>query len=197
MRKKTGVFLGTAALVALGAAAFAQNAGSFSEAQVTAGRQAYANNCAQCHNPDLSGTNDAPQLAGSAFFGAWKGRTTEALYNKISKTMPAGRGGSLDEATYASIVAYVLHANGAAAGAAALNPASTATIGSIASGKVSDDVLHPPVASRPMAVPGSLGLPTKFGLMLEGHIENYVPAATIRAGATARSKKSIPRMSRS
>jgi alcohol dehydrogenase (cytochrome c) len=175
MRTKTGLFLGAAAIIALGATAFAQNAGPFTQAQVTAGRQAYNDNCAQCHNPDLSGTNDAPQLAGSAFIGAWKGRTTEALYSKISKTMPAGRGGSLDEATYANIVAYVLHANGAAAGNAALNPTNVVAIGTMASGKVADDVIHPPVTSRPMAVPGSLSLPTKFGLTLEGHIENYVP----------------------
>src|SRR5678815_5352346 len=132
MRKKAGLFLGAAAVIALGATALAQNAAPFTQAQVNAGRQGYADNCAQCHNADLSGTNDAPQLAGSAFFGAWKGRTVEALYNKISKTMPAGRGGSLDDATYANIVAYVLHANGAAAGSAALNSKSAATVGSIA-----------------------------------------------------------------
>ena len=174
MRKKTGLFLGAAAVLALGATALAQNAGPFTQAQVTAGRQGYNDNCAQCHNPDLSGTNDAPQLAGSAFIGAWKGRTVEALYNKISKTMPAGRGGTLDETTYANIVAYVLHANGAAAGSTALSPNSPVAIGTIASGKVADDVLHPPATAR-MSVPGSLALPTKFGLALEGHIENYVP----------------------
>jgi alcohol dehydrogenase (cytochrome c) len=175
MLTKTGFFLGARAVIALCAAALAQSTGPFTQAQVTAGGQAYNDNCGQCHNPDLSGTNDAPQLAGSAFIGAWKGRTTEALYSKISKTMPAGRGGSLDEATYANIVAYVLHANGAAAGNTALTPTSAVAIGTIANGKVADDVIHPPVTSRPMSVPGSLTLPAKFGLTLEGHIENYVP----------------------
>jgi alcohol dehydrogenase (cytochrome c) len=182
MRNKNILLLGAAAIVsaalgtvAFGPSALGQGAGAFTQAQMNAGRQGYNDNCAQCHNADLSGTNDAPQLAGSAFSGAWKGRTVEALYNKISKTMPAGRGGSLDDATYANIVAFVLHANGAAAGSTALDPKSTASIGAIANGKVPDDVLHPPVASRRMDVPGSLSLPSKFGLTLEGHIQNYVP----------------------
>jgi alcohol dehydrogenase (cytochrome c) len=108
----------------------------------------------------------------------------EALYSKVSKTMPAGRGGSLDEATYANIVAYVLHANGAAAGSTALTPTSAiAGIGAIASGNVPDDVLHPvamsafarAAAGERVATPGSFMLPSEFGLTLEGHIQNYEP----------------------
>ena len=185
MRNRNILLLSAAAIIAgaIGTAAVGQNAGPFTQAQVTAGSVGYAANCAQCHNPDMSGTNDAPQLAGSAFMGAWKGRTVQALYNKISKTMPAGRGGSLDEATYTAITAYMLHGNGATAGTAALTPAATNTIGAIASGKVPDDVLHPvPLTAFQRAAagirvpdPGSFGLPTKFGLTLEGHIENYVP----------------------
>ncbi len=93
MRKKNILFLSAAgfcaALGLLGAVASGQTPGPFTQAQVEAGRQAFAANCAACHQADLSGTNDAPQLAGSAFIGAWKGRTTQALYDKISKTMPA------------------------------------------------------------------------------------------------------------
>src|ERR1700748_652191 len=105
MRNKTlllaGAALGLAA--AVGTVAFGQDAvrigrpGPFTQAQVDTGRQAYADNCALCHRADMAGTNDAPALTGSAFMGAWKGRTTDALYNKISKTMPANAPGSLDE----------------------------------------------------------------------------------------------------
>jgi alcohol dehydrogenase (cytochrome c) len=176
MRKKNILLAGAAAMLgaAVGTVAFGQAAaGPFTQAQVDAGRQDYGVNCAQCHNPDLSGTNDAPQLAGDAFMGAWKGRTTQALYNKISNTMPVGRGGSLEEATYAAITAYILHANGASAGSSAFTPLTAAGIGAIASGKLPDDVLHPPAAA--MSVPGSFSLPSKFGLTLEGHIQNYEP----------------------
>ena len=186
MHKKNNVLVGAAAMLgaALGSAAFGQGvAGPFTQAQVEAGRQAYSADCAQCHNPDLTGTNDSPQLAGDAFIGAWKGRTTQALYNKISKTMPSGQGGSLDEATYTAITAYILHANGASAGSAAFTPDTTAGIGAIASGKVPGDVLHPPTmsafaratAGERVATPGSFMLPGKFGLALEGHIQNYEP----------------------
>jgi alcohol dehydrogenase (cytochrome c) len=175
---------GAAALVgaALSTVALAQTAaGPFTPAQVEAGRRDFGVNCAQCHNPDLSGSNDAPQLAGDAFFGAWKGRSTQALYNKIRKTMPPERGGSLDEATYTAIAAYILHANGATAGGTAFTPVSAASIGAIASGKVPDDVLHPAAISAvaasaaSMRVPGSFMLPSRFGLTLEGHIQNYEP----------------------
>jgi alcohol dehydrogenase (cytochrome c) len=171
------------AAAVLSSLAFGQAAGPFTQAQVEAGRQPYSDNCAQCHNPDLSGSNDAPQLAGDAFIGAWKGRTTQALYNKISKTMPLGQGGSLDDATYGAITAYILHANGASAGSVAFTADTTTAIGAIASGKVPDDVLHPPTLSAfaratvgvRVATPGSFMLPGKFGLSLEGHIQNYEP----------------------
>ncbi|MGA2563010.1 MAG: PQQ-binding-like beta-propeller repeat protein [Steroidobacteraceae bacterium] len=177
---------GAAAMVAaaLGSIAFGQaGAGAFTQAQIDAGRQAYGADCAQCHNPDLSGTNDAPQLAGDAFIGAWKSRSTQALYNKISKTMPEGQGGSLDEATYTAITAYILHANGASTGSVAFTADTAAGIGAIASGKVPDDVLHPSTmsafaratAGERVATPGSFMLPGKFGLSFEGHIQNYEP----------------------
>src|SRR5580698_6772759 len=176
---KKNILLASAAVVlgaALGSVAFGQSAaGPFTQAQVDAGRQAFADNCAACHNGDLSGTNDAPQLAGSAFIGAWKGRTTEALYDKISKTMPAGRGGSLDETTYANIVAYVLRANGATPGAIAYTPATTVGIGSIANGQMpaglntasAQSAGGQSAASARRIDSGRFSLPTKFGLILK------------------------------
>ncbi|HMH64269.1 MAG TPA: c-type cytochrome, partial [Rhizomicrobium sp.] len=130
-----GIALGT---VAFGPSAFGQGAaGPFTAVQVDAGRQAFGDNCAQCHLADLSGTNDAPQLAGSAFMGAWGKRTTGELYSKIHTTMPLGRGGSLDEATYANIVAYILRANGATPGSTAFTPTTApVAIGAIANGQM-------------------------------------------------------------
>jgi alcohol dehydrogenase (cytochrome c) len=184
MRKKNILLLSATAMVsaALATVAFGQGAtGPFTQAQVDAGRQAYADNCAACHQADLSGTNDAPQLAGSAFIGAWKGRTTEALYNKISKTMPAGRGGSLDEATYTSIVAYILRANGATPGTTAFTPTSAVSIGAIANGTMPAGLTTARVSSSAVGPnarridSGRFALPSKFGLTLKGNIQNYVP----------------------
>jgi alcohol dehydrogenase (cytochrome c) len=93
MRNKTILLLGAAvALGALGATALGQGAsGPFTQAQVGAGRQAFEDNCAACHLQDLSGTNDAPALAGTPFMGAWGKRTTAQLYSKIATTMPLGQ----------------------------------------------------------------------------------------------------------
>src|SRR5258705_14014878 len=112
MRKKNILLLSAAAMVSavLGTvvpSALGQATGPFTQAQVDTGRQAYADNCAACHQADMTGTNDAPALAGSAFIGAWKGRTSEALESKISKTMPAGRGGSPEGGTYTTNLPFI------------------------------------------------------------------------------------------
>jgi alcohol dehydrogenase (cytochrome c) len=200
MRTKT-IFLATATI----AAAFglwtarAQAPGPFTTAQVEAGRQAYNDNCANCHMPDLAGATDAPPLAGSAFMGAWRARSTADLFNKISKSMPPGRGGSFDDATYLAVTSYILHANGAATGNAPLTATAAAGIGSIASGTIPADITNPPrvaqvapaaggranvATSAGFAAPGQevrygdpgrFALPTKFGLLFKGDIQNYVP----------------------
>src|SRR6185312_7077389 len=98
MHIRTGL-LATAAIALVAGlwSASAQNApGPFTQAQVNAGRQGFNDYCANCHLGDLSGATDAPPLAGAAFMGAWRNRNTEDLFNKISKSMPPGRGGSLD-----------------------------------------------------------------------------------------------------
>ena len=151
--------------------AFRLGAGPFTQAQVGAGRQAFADNCSNCHQADLTGANDAPALAGSAFIGTWGKRTTEDLYDKISKTMPLGRGGSLDEATYTSIAAYILRANGAAPGTIAFTPTTSVAIGRIASGKMPTGFN----TTRTAGDPGRFSLPTKLGLTLKGNIQNYIP----------------------
>ncbi|HKB95645.1 MAG TPA: PQQ-binding-like beta-propeller repeat protein, partial [Rhizomicrobium sp.] len=185
MRKKSMLQLGAAAIVsaALGTVAFGPSAmgqgaaGPFTQAQVDAGRQAFADNCAACHLADLAGTNDAPALAGSAFMGAWGKRTTAQLYSKIHTTMPLGRGGSLDDATYANLVAYILRANGATPGTTAFTPTASVAIGSIANGQMPANLnaARTAAAGARRPDPGRFSLPTKFGLTLKGNIQNYVP----------------------
>jgi len=180
MRAKALLFL-TAAGIALAAGLTAASSlapGPFTQAEVDAGRLAFNRNCAVCHQADLSGQNDALPLAGDSFMGAWKGRTTKDLFDKIKGSMPYGRAGSLDDETYANLVTYILHANGAAAGSTAFTPATAVTIGSIASGKIPADIANPPAARPGQAYypdPGKLTLPQKFGMLVEGHIGNYVP----------------------
>lgn len=96
----------------------------FTAEQATTGKAAYAKSCASCHLPDLSGNAEIPALAGKPFKETWGARTTKELLDYMSAAMPYG-GPSLQPDTYLSIVAYVLAANGAAAGAQPLS-ASTA-----------------------------------------------------------------------
>jgi alcohol dehydrogenase (cytochrome c) len=173
--------------------------GLFTRAQVDAGRVAYAEQCAACHQPDMIGATDAPPLAGKSFYNVWGKRPIAALYSKIHASMPYGRGASLDDATYASIVSYILYANGGAVGATPLDAAAPALLGSVASGQApsdaftaaaptttatSDNPEAAPATSAGFAAPGRVVkyadpgrfvLPTKLGLNFKGDIKNYVP----------------------
>jgi len=188
MLKKSALLLGVAFVA--GAALAQQASGPFTAAQVAAGRAEYAENCASCHQADMSGGTDALPLAGKGFMAGWNNRTTAQLYDKIHGSMPLGRGGSLDEKTYTDLVAFILHANGATAGAAAFAPTTAVKIGAIANGTIPDDVAHPapaaPLSGAAAATgaragaaraggSGRLVYSFKAGLLLEGHIQNYTP----------------------
>jgi mono/diheme cytochrome c family protein len=95
----------------------------FTPEQAAAGKTAYGSACGRCHMPDLGGTPDAPALAGSTFLDTWRARTTKDLFDFVSGSMPPG-GSSMSPETYASILAFVLQSNGAAAGTARLEPST-------------------------------------------------------------------------
>ena len=126
-----GIPAGAAALLATAPlAAGAQLASAaYTEAEVVAGRALYDRACAACHMPNLSGSFEAPELAGPTFRGAWGERPVEDLLELVRVTMPPGGGGSLAPEEYAAIVAYVLQRNGFAAGAVALGGAAAPAAG--------------------------------------------------------------------
>ena len=94
----------TPRLVAIGviaAAAWVPNAAARSDAgrpavftrvQADDGRALYRQRCSSCHMPDLSGSNDAPPLAGALFLSSWGARTTTDLIGYMSAAMPPGLG---------------------------------------------------------------------------------------------------------
>jgi len=102
----------------------------FTARQADAGRAAFEKHCASCHMPDLSGNSDAPALAGANFRSTWRTRTTKDLFAYISAAMPPG-GASLSAEQYASIVARILQANGAAPGAEVFGPSTAVPVGSV------------------------------------------------------------------
>ncbi len=88
---------------------------AYTAAQAAAGQASYQANCASCHLPDLAGRNEALPLAGANFMNTWRTRTTRDLIEYMQATMPPGQP-SLAEADYVNIAAFILQANGAAAG---------------------------------------------------------------------------------
>src|SRR3954463_10772948 len=105
----------------------------YNASQAATGATVYAASCASCHMADLAGRNEAPQLAGNNFINTWRNRSTKDLFEFIQSTMPP-TGENLSAAQYLAVTAYILQANGAAAGDAALTATTAVAIGSIATG---------------------------------------------------------------
>ncbi|MEE3202811.1 MAG: PQQ-binding-like beta-propeller repeat protein [Acidobacteriota bacterium] len=93
---------------------------SFTVAQAEAGQDIYERSCAACHLDNLTGSFEAPELAGPNFRRTWNQRPVEDLLNLIETTMPPGASGSLNSQDYASLVAYILRANDVEPGTAAV-----------------------------------------------------------------------------
>ena len=102
----------------------------FTVAQATAGKSVYAKSCASCHMPDLSGNNEMPALAGTAFMGTWGGRSTKELFDYMMTSMPYGLP-SLSTEAYEQITAYILESNGAVAGSQPLRASTAVQIDSV------------------------------------------------------------------
>jgi alcohol dehydrogenase (cytochrome c) len=162
--------------------------GPFTAEQAAAGRAAYQSTCASCHLPSLLGTFEAPPLAGANFMNTWRTRTASDLFTRIRGTMPLSNPGSLSEQDAINLVAYILQANGAAAGAQALTPETLVPIGAVATGNSPQPAPQPapssaqaatPQASaessapRAPAAPRAAGVP--LGLTVSGEVKNYVP----------------------
>jgi alcohol dehydrogenase (cytochrome c) len=128
----------------------------YSAAQATSGRGVYDASCASCHMPDLAGRNEAPQLAGANFMNTWRSRSTRDLFEFIQSTMPP-TGESLSADQYLAVTAFILQANGAAAGAQAFLPTTAVPIGSVASAAPAGAPQAPTTTADNPAPPGAGG----------------------------------------
>ena len=86
--------------------------GVYGADQAERGRQQYVGSCAGCHKEDLAGDGVTPGLADEAFIEHWDKETVEDLFKRIKATMPADRPGSLADADYLDVVAFLLKENG-------------------------------------------------------------------------------------
>jgi S-disulfanyl-L-cysteine oxidoreductase SoxD len=94
--------------------------GVYTEEQANRGKQGYADQCASCHGPELTGGEMAPALAGGEFMAGWDGLTVGDLFERIRISMPQNAPGSLSGQQNADILAFVLAANKFPAGSAEL-----------------------------------------------------------------------------
>ena len=96
--------------------------GVFTEAQAARGRAAYTGACALCHGRRLNGAPDdpdmrsTPPLARARFLREWEGRSLAALLAYTRLTMPEDNPGSLTDAEYVDVIAYMLSAGRIPAG---------------------------------------------------------------------------------
>ena len=80
----------------------------YTSGQATRGETVYTTSCSSCHAPDLSGSGQAPALAGKEFNEGWNGQTLADLFDRIQTTMPADSPGSLKAADTADVMAFIL-----------------------------------------------------------------------------------------
>ncbi len=93
------------------------NALSYTVAQADQGQAAYIEHCASCHGPSLDDGAYGPPLKGNDFRQKWGSRSAEPLFTFTSTKMPPARPGTLGDATYTQLLAFMLQENGAASGA--------------------------------------------------------------------------------
>jgi len=83
--------------------------GAYSSAQAAHGKAVYLDQCSRCHREDLTGASGV--LIGSHFMQEWSQDSVGSFYKIMRQTMPANAPGSLSQADYLAIVAYVLQMN--------------------------------------------------------------------------------------
>ena len=107
--------------------------GVYTLAQAERGEATYGRQCAFCHGRRLEGDEEfcTPPLVGPEFWRRWRGLSIGALYDRMKKTMPVNKEGSLADAEYAEIVSFILRANELPASQTEL-PADLATLQRIA-----------------------------------------------------------------
>jgi alcohol dehydrogenase (cytochrome c) len=103
---------------------------TYTAEQASAGRAVYAQSCASCHGQNLDDGQFASPLKGEAFRQKWGGRGVEALHAYMSAQMPPASPGSLGDAGYVQLAAYLLQQNGVSAGTQPLpsDPAALRTM---------------------------------------------------------------------
>ncbi len=98
---------------------------SLTAEQASRGKAVYDDNCASCHGGNLDDGQFGPPLRGSAFKTHWSSQSGDALFSYIAARMPPTAPAGLSNRAYSDVEAYILRANGVAAGSSELAPPRT------------------------------------------------------------------------
>ena len=98
--------------------------GVYTAEQAESGEALYMAQCAVCHGRSMAG-GLGPPLSGDTFVGGWSSLPLSDLVGKIRNTMPENAPGQLTSQQAASLVSYVLQANGFPAGTSELSDDSS------------------------------------------------------------------------
>lgn len=85
--------------------------GVYTEEQAKRGEEVYKKECAACHGAELTGGESAPPVTGGVFQANWNGLTLGDLFDRIRKTMPQGKPGSLTRQQDSDVLAFLLSVN--------------------------------------------------------------------------------------
>ena len=85
--------------------------GVYTDEQSKRGETVYAEACASCHAPDLTGSQIVPPLIGEDFLVKWNGSMAGDLFELIRTTMPQDKPESLTPAQVSELIALVLNKN--------------------------------------------------------------------------------------
>ena len=203
----SGVFVGLT-IASVGGQQVPAGTGAYTPAQAEAGRAAYLQQCAGCHQPDLRGSGDAPALTGPDFRAKWGPQAVNDLFTHIvRKTMPPTNPGSLGERGTLEVTAYLLQINGAPAGQQPL----TATVSTAINAVLTEQPRTPGAAtaadradSASTTLPilgagtgagqGRGGASANRGVTVHGEVKNYVPVtAEMLQESAGRRLADVPR----
>ena len=82
--------------------------GVFTQEQAKRGETQYAEHCASCHGPDMTGGEMAPGLTGGEFSANWNDLSLGDLFERMRVSMPQNAPGSLSRAQNADILSFIL-----------------------------------------------------------------------------------------
>ena len=166
--------------MAIAGAAQLPESGVYTAVQAASGRAVYERECAVCHQTNLQGSFEAPQLAGESFLRFWADLSPGDLFVRVSGSMPPGEEGSLTDEEYVDVVAYLLEANGAPAGGTVLAATADVPIGTLAGG---GSPAVPAAAGGSPAAPAASGGATASASAADGGAPPASPTAA--AGVSA------------